>query len=418
MSQLESETMDVCTEAKRIMVQALGKMYTLRTQRGGLRLHRSLLITLAMKSARDIYHSYRKACEQQEQQEATEVATESCRTSTDTVCVPENDNSLASKTQETQDCLNTNVQADLHDKDTTGSENKENLSSTRPDRHSRKRRGKAAVEPDFLPCKRAKMEAEEVRRNSHSASLRTTCGGVKDTLTHIPMPRSIVSFWWGNGAYRLPFRTWCAFCARTRVSKTESVDILSYRSMTVNPQHRSLCPVPDKARSAFRASGHAVRVPTTARLRFPPKHWTVAVAWIQSGLLAQQLSSQSTCWFLLIHVLSSALCTELDCILQYCEISVHSLCCVDKNVEGASVHRTSKPLGAFRFHELPHIYLIKRLWTRSAVCCSSFPCVYWERYSVWHVNWKRDGAWANRVGVVTELPGGRSCLRKTGSNGN
>lgn len=196
MSQLQSETMDVCTEAKRIMVHALGKMYTLRTQRGGLRLHRSLLITLVMKSARDIYHSCRKACENQEQDQAssTEVTTESCQTSMDTVCVPENDSSLATKTQETQDCHKTNVQTDPHDKDTTGSENKENLCSTRPDRHSRKRRGKTAVEPDFLPCKKAKMEAEEVRRNSHSASLRTNCCGVKDSLTHIPIPRSIVSF--------------------------------------------------------------------------------------------------------------------------------------------------------------------------------------------------------------------------------
>lgn len=213
MSQLQSETMDVSNEAKRIMVQALGKMYTLRTQRGGLRLHRSVLITLVMKSARDIYHSCRIACENQEQEQAsaTEVTTESCQTSTDTVCVPEIDSSLPTITQETQNCHKTNVQADSYDKDNKGSENKENLSSTRPDRHSRKRRGKTAVEPDFLPCKKAKMEAEEVRRNSHGATLRTNCCGVKDSLTHIPIPRSIVSFWWGNGATRWPFRAWCAF---------------------------------------------------------------------------------------------------------------------------------------------------------------------------------------------------------------
>ncbi|XP_062387061.1 immediate early response gene 2 protein [Sardina pilchardus] len=195
MSQPQSETMDVTTEAKRIMVQALGKMYTLRTQRGGLRLHRSLLITLVMKSARDIYHSYRIACEQQEQQaNFTGVTAESCQTAgTGTACVLEDGNSsLASNTQETQNSK-TNVQSDPHNHDSAESEDKENLSSTRPERHSRKRRGKAAVEPDFLPCKKAKMEAEEIRRNSHSAPLRTCCG-VKDSLTHIPMQRSIVSF--------------------------------------------------------------------------------------------------------------------------------------------------------------------------------------------------------------------------------
>lgn len=146
------------------------------------------------------------------------------------------------------------------------------------------------------------------------------------------------------------------------------------------------------------------------------KHWTVAVAWIQSGLLNQQLSSQPTCWFSLIRFVVT--CTEFDCIWQYCEICVHSRCCVDKNMDVASVHRTSKALGTFRFHKLPHIYLIKRLWTRYAVCSSSFTFVYSDRCSVWQVNWKRDEAWANRVGVVTGLPGGRSCLRKTGSSGN
>lgn len=37
-------------------------------------------------------------------------------------------------------------------------ENKENQGPTPAALHSRKRRGKAAVEPDFLPCKKAKLE--------------------------------------------------------------------------------------------------------------------------------------------------------------------------------------------------------------------------------------------------------------------
>lgn len=199
----QAEAMDVCTEAKRVMVQALAKMYTLRTQRGGLRLHRSLLITLVMKSARDMYHSGRTACEQQEEKaNLAGVASESCETTNSTTaCVAagagDQDQPLAPKTQVTQ--VNTPAQTDLHCHDRVScseSEDKENQSSTKSDRHSRKRRGQAAVAPDFLPCKKAKMEAEEAfaQRNAHSAALRATCCGVQDSLTHIPIPRSIVSF--------------------------------------------------------------------------------------------------------------------------------------------------------------------------------------------------------------------------------
>jgi len=198
----QAEAMDVCTEAKRVMVQALAKMYTLRTQRGGLCLHRSLLITLVMKSARDMYHSCRTACEQQEEKaNFAGVASESCETTHSTTArvagAGDQDQPLAPKTPVTQ--VNTPAQTDLHCHDRAEcleSEDKENQSSTKPDRHSRKRRGQAAVAPDFLPCKKAKMEAEEAftQRNAHSAALRATCCGVQDSLTHIPIPRSIVSF--------------------------------------------------------------------------------------------------------------------------------------------------------------------------------------------------------------------------------
>lgn len=194
MSQPQTETMDVSTEAKRIMVHALGKIYTLRTQRGGLRLHRSLLITLVMKSARDIYHSCRIASEQPEEQaNFTGVTTESCQTGTDPAGVPRNvDSTPAPKTEVTENCPTTDVQSDpLYHNTGAYSEDKENQSSTSPDRQSRKRHGKAAVEPDFLPCKKAKMEAVDVRRNG---ALRATCCGVKDSLTHIPISRGIVSF--------------------------------------------------------------------------------------------------------------------------------------------------------------------------------------------------------------------------------
>uniref|UniRef100_A0A4W3H018 Immediate early response gene 5 protein-like n=1 Tax=Callorhinchus milii TaxID=7868 RepID=A0A4W3H018_CALMI len=49
--------MDVRSEAQRVMAAALGKMYSSRLQRGGLRLHRSLLLSLVLRAARDVYLS-------------------------------------------------------------------------------------------------------------------------------------------------------------------------------------------------------------------------------------------------------------------------------------------------------------------------------------------------------------------------
>ncbi|XP_072347078.1 immediate early response gene 5-like protein [Scyliorhinus torazame] len=56
--------MDVKLEAQRVMAVALGKMYNSRLQRGGIRLHRSLLLSLVLRSARDVYLNVR--AEQQE----------------------------------------------------------------------------------------------------------------------------------------------------------------------------------------------------------------------------------------------------------------------------------------------------------------------------------------------------------------
>uniref|UniRef100_A0AAY4BS84 Immediate early response gene 2 protein n=1 Tax=Denticeps clupeoides TaxID=299321 RepID=A0AAY4BS84_9TELE len=110
--------MDVSAEAKRIMVQALSKMYSSRTQRGGLRLHRSLLLTLVMKSAREMYHGARAA---------------------------EGDK-----------------------------ENQGGRGPAASDRRCRKRLGQATSEPDFLPCKKAKMDPEGLRRAAGSDSRRGT----------------------------------------------------------------------------------------------------------------------------------------------------------------------------------------------------------------------------------------------------
>ncbi|XP_034045549.1 immediate early response gene 2 protein [Thalassophryne amazonica] len=130
--------MEVSAEAKRIMVLALGKLYSSRTQRGGVRLHRSLLLTVVMKSARDIYHAAQS------------------QTSPRGACVvlPER----------------------LTDTDTDGRD-KENSFPSDPARHSRKRRGKAAAEPDFLPRKKAKLERlSGVQRLAVSSLFLMNCG--------------------------------------------------------------------------------------------------------------------------------------------------------------------------------------------------------------------------------------------------
>lgn len=140
--------MEVSTEAKRIMVVALGKLYSSRSQRGGLRLHRSLLLTLVMKSARDMYHAAQAtaetpACEQQE-------------STTEPPCAALELQSPAS-TAEPRTLPREEV-APSPTELRPAAVDKENVCPSPPTPHSRKRRGKAAAEPDFLPCKKAKLE--------------------------------------------------------------------------------------------------------------------------------------------------------------------------------------------------------------------------------------------------------------------
>ncbi|XP_051898016.1 immediate early response gene 2 protein-like [Pristis pectinata] len=53
--------MDMKAEAQRVMAVALGKMYSCRLQRGGARLHRSLLLSLVLRGAQDVYLGLRAA---------------------------------------------------------------------------------------------------------------------------------------------------------------------------------------------------------------------------------------------------------------------------------------------------------------------------------------------------------------------
>lgn len=155
--------MEVSAEAKRIMVVALGKLYSSRTQRGGLRLHRSLLLTLVMKSARDIYHEAQTTVEtvssgcDQQQHCTTDKPAEPAVAHQETL----GHSALSVEQRRTSSrdepvCPPSELPCDpcTH----TGAGNKENLCPTGPAQHSRKRRGTAAAEPDFLPYKKAKLE--------------------------------------------------------------------------------------------------------------------------------------------------------------------------------------------------------------------------------------------------------------------
>lgn len=152
--------MEVSAEAKRIMVVALGKLYSSRTQRGGLRLHRSLLLTLVMKSARDMYHAA---------QATEEIVASECaqgHTAAEVTADP-----AGARVELQSPASGANPQARTSTRDgavgssteprrvaISSSQDKENVCPTGPAQHTRKRRGKAAAEPDFLPCKKAKLE--------------------------------------------------------------------------------------------------------------------------------------------------------------------------------------------------------------------------------------------------------------------
>ncbi|XP_036418933.1 immediate early response gene 2 protein [Colossoma macropomum] len=181
--------MDVSAEAKRIMVQALSKMYSSRSQRGGLRLHRSLLLTLVMKSARDIYHTARATSESQDSQEEKPAASDS-------------PSDPPRGQEESMDTSSPEV-PEVPPKSTTSATepthaevDQENRSPVRVDRHSRKRRGKTATVPDFLPCKRAKMDSGEVLRILQDATLRSNsgqCARETDTLPGAHMLRTVAT---------------------------------------------------------------------------------------------------------------------------------------------------------------------------------------------------------------------------------
>lgn len=171
--------MEVSAEAKRIMVVALGKLYSSRTQRGGLRLHRSLLLTLVMKSARDIYHAAQTTAESMEEEREEQQPSEVKMTTE------------ASGTHELQGPASLpHLAADAD------AQNQDSTCLSGPPHHTRKRRGKATAEPDFLPCKKAKLEygtAQQLIVSSVLVDYANCCSELGPSPTPIPLQTVIAA---------------------------------------------------------------------------------------------------------------------------------------------------------------------------------------------------------------------------------
>ncbi|XP_076868072.1 immediate early response 2b [Brachyhypopomus gauderio] len=146
--------MDVRTEARRMMAVSISKLYTCRTQRGGLRLHRSLLLSTVIRSARDIYHS---AVMMMDTGDQGRVPGDGADTSAGAAPLTDTHVPEAGAVQVP-----------------VGSETKErDEDDARPARDSRKRPGQAVAEPDFLPLKKARLETEDAQ--TRRTPLRTHC---------------------------------------------------------------------------------------------------------------------------------------------------------------------------------------------------------------------------------------------------
>ncbi|PWA32569.1 immediate early response 2b [Gambusia affinis] len=167
--------MEVNIEARRILAVSISKLYASRTQRGGLRLHRSLLLSLVMKSARDIYHSSR---ESEAPSGGLSVPEEPMETSSSPVLPEPQPEPLSDRNSSETATEESDSKVDDYDFDII--EEKENLS---PARQSRKRRGKASAAPDFLPSKRARLEPGEERYEAPLASCRVGAGESLATLS-------------------------------------------------------------------------------------------------------------------------------------------------------------------------------------------------------------------------------------------
>ncbi|XP_041098023.1 immediate early response gene 2 protein, partial [Polyodon spathula] len=197
--------MEVNAEAKRIMALSVSKLYSCRMQRGGMKLHRSLQLSLVMRSARDIYFiaklgSEAEAAGRQPGAEDRDVAvvTEAvgqaatepqqsaetgCETGTEAhmQTEPSPEPSCAPAVTQPLTEAPSNVPAKTEckpkpaqivppgDKENASPRSCSAVPALAPDRHSRKRRGKAPEEPEFLPSKKSRIEQAEAGQGELSA---------------------------------------------------------------------------------------------------------------------------------------------------------------------------------------------------------------------------------------------------------
>lgn len=179
--------MEVNAEARRILAVSISKLYASRTQRGGLRLHRSLLLSMVMRSARDIYHSSRESeelsCAQPAQVEPMDTSSNPGEQAGQPEPQPEPQPALNSVDPAPEEPGSAEEGCDSEI-----TEDKENMS---PARQSRKRRGKASAAPDFLPSKRARLEPGEER---YAAPLGSCRVGAGESLTALSLNRVIPAF--------------------------------------------------------------------------------------------------------------------------------------------------------------------------------------------------------------------------------
>lgn len=130
--------MDVSDKAKRIMVSAVEKLKHSRAQRGGLRLHRTLLLTLAIRSARDLFYAAQMVME-------TQMTAEPSAAPSDHPGSPSSAGEAVVSHPRDPSC---------------GGSNKGGLHMSSFAQPHRKRRAKTTTEPDFLPCKKARVEPD------------------------------------------------------------------------------------------------------------------------------------------------------------------------------------------------------------------------------------------------------------------
>ncbi|XP_053095441.1 immediate early response gene 2 protein [Pangasianodon hypophthalmus] len=195
--------MEVCVEAKRVMVQALSKMYSSRNQRGGIPLHRSLLLTLVMRAARDAYHSARGPDRGPDPSAQGERSAQADRSAEGNRSA-QGERSAQADSHTHEELMDTAeapeppcaLQSGERTLKQHRTADKENCNTTGHHAQSRKRRGKSGSEPDFLPCKKARLDPAELRRVLHDSTARSlsgNCARETDPLSATHMPRTIAT---------------------------------------------------------------------------------------------------------------------------------------------------------------------------------------------------------------------------------